>query len=153
MPKTRNGLTKKQKEFADYYLELGNGSEAAIRAGYSKRSSRTIATENLKKPAVIEYVNKKIAEKDALKVAKQDEILEFLTKVMRGEVQEDAPLLNEFGSQDLVPKGMSAKDRVKAAELLGKRYMLWIEKQQIEANVSATIVDDVDDLEDDIDDN
>lgn len=143
-------LTVKQKKFADYYIELGNATEAAKRAGYSERTARYIGSENLGKPAIKEYIAEVMAVKDAERIADQDEILAFLTGVMRGDVTEQIPLLDGDGYQKLAElDAAQPKDRIKAAELLGKRYALWTEKHQIEGDVGVVIVDDIG--EDDLD--
>ena len=140
-------LTIKQKRFADYYIELGNATEAAIRAGYSKRTAKVIASDNLKKPIIKDYIAGIMAQKDAEQIAKQDEVLKFLTDVMRGNVVEKVPLGLGMGEQTLVKKDLDGKDRIKAAELLGKRYAMWTEKKDIDASVAVTIIDDLDDLD------
>ena len=78
-------LTPKQKAFADYYIELGNAAEAARRAGYSEKNANNIASENLAKPNISAYIQQRMAEQDAKRVATADEVLRFYTSVMRGE--------------------------------------------------------------------
>lgn len=136
-------LTPKQKAFADYYIESSNATQSAIKAGYSKKTARAIGTENLAKPYIKAYIDERMAEKDAKRIASQDEVLEFLTKVLRGEVEEEIALGEGMGSQRLEMKELGGKDRLKAAELLGKRYSLWTEKQQVEM-ITPIFVDDVD---------
>ncbi|WP_061567241.1 terminase small subunit [Geobacillus stearothermophilus] len=134
-------LTPKQKAFADYYIELGNAEEAARKAGYSDATARGHAHRLLQNVAIRQYIDERIAEKDSKQIAKQDEILSFLTQVMRGEVTERIPIVGKdfFEVVDNTP---NIKDRVKAAELLGKRYALWTEKQQVEVT-TPVFVDDV----------
>jgi phage terminase small subunit len=142
-------LTVKQQRFADYYIELGNASAAALKAGYSKKSARTIAAENLEKPPIKEYIAQRMAEKDNERIASQDEILSFLTSVMRGLVREQIPLLDGDGYQKLASLDeTNPKDRIKAAELLGKRYAMWTDKQNIDGQVGVVIIDDTGDVED-----
>ncbi|KHF30152.1 Terminase small subunit [Anoxybacillus sp. BCO1] len=74
-------LTEKQKRFADYYIELGNAEEAAKRAGYSARGNTTKLLQNT---TIREYIQQRLAEKDKERIASQDEILAFLTKVLSG---------------------------------------------------------------------
>lgn len=136
-------LTEKQKRFADYYIETGNATEAAKRAGYKGKFAGQNADKLLKNTNIRAYLDQRIAEKDGERIAKQDEILEFLTNVMRGKVQEQFPLGLGMGEQTLVKKELDGKDRIKAAELLGKRYALWTDKQQIEGNVAVQIIDDI----------
>ncbi|MEK5167124.1 terminase small subunit [Paenibacillus sp. FSL R5-0527] len=140
-------LPEKQKRFADFYVELGDGTEAYIKAGYKVKSrevakvnaSRLLTNANVKK-----YIDALIAEKDGERIAKQDEVLEFLTDVMRGQIKEQFPLGLGMGEQTLVKKELDGKDRIKAAELLGKRYAMWTDKQHIDGSMAVQIVDDID---------
>lgn len=111
-------LAPKQKAFADYYIECGNASEAARRAGYSPKTAGSIGEENLKKPEINAYIQERMAQQDASRVASADEVLRFYSSVMRGQ-EKDA-----FG---LDP---SLADRLKAADSLMKRYAIGAEKQK-----------------------
>lgn len=140
-------LTEKQKRFADYYIEMGNATEAYLKAGYSVKSNdvaKANASRLLTNANVSEYVANLMESKDKERIASQDEILTYLTKVMRGETTEETLQGVGKGAQTISDIEVSAKDRIKAAELLGKRYKLWIEKQEIDANLGVTIVDDFD---------
>ncbi|AXH51931.1 terminase small subunit [Clostridium perfringens] len=126
-------LTPKQKAFADYYIELGNATEAARRAGYKKPNVQ--GSQNLEKLSIKSYIDERINALDETRIAKGEEVLEYLTKVMRGKEKD------QFGLD------ASLQDRTKAAELLGKRYRLFTDK--IEADVNQTVVfEGEDDLED-----
>lgn len=103
-------LTSKQKKFALEFLVSGNITGAAKKAGYSERSARQIGSLNLTKPNVVEYMNEILDKTKSEEVATTEEVLEFLTSVMRGNVAE------QFG---LDP---SITDRTKAAQLLMKRF-------------------------------
>ncbi|MDU3323782.1 terminase small subunit [Clostridium sp.] len=124
-------LTSKQKAFADYYIELGNATEAAIRAGYNKKTARQIGSMNLTKVDIKQYIEERLAKIEDARIAKGEEVLQYLTKVMRGEEKD------QFG---LDP---SLQDRTKAAELLGKRYRLFTEKVEVEGVQQVQIVDDI----------
>lgn len=141
-------LTEKQKRFADYYIELGNATEAARKAGYSSKTAKSIGQENLTKPDIKSYIKERLDEKDAERIASQDEILEFLTAVMRGEKTEQIPVGLGEGAQQLEDKDPYLKDRVKAAELLGKRHSMWTDKVDMVGNVGVRIVDDIGDGDD-----
>lgn len=119
-------LTPKQQAFCDYYLETGNATESAKRAGYSEKTAYAIGEQNLKKVDVVAYIKERMGTKETERVAAQDEVLEFLTAVLRGEITERIPVVlqREFKIIDKTP---SIKDRTKAAELLGKRYNLFKE--------------------------
>lgn len=136
-------LTEKQKRFADYYIESGNATEAAIRAGYSEKTARFIAAENLTKPNILAYVEETMSKKDNERIASQNEILEFLTSVMRGEVIERVPLLVGQGMQELVDNVPAVQVRKSAAELLGKRYMLWTDSIKHSGETGVRIVNDI----------
>lgn len=135
-------LTEKQKRFADYYIETGNGTEAAIRAGYSEKTAKEIASENLTKPNIKGYIHSRLKELDDKRIMQAEEVMQLLTSIARNEVHEDVVVFGEGGS-DIASKGMSAKDRLKALELIGKRYTLWTDKTQLEGHVGVKIVDDI----------
>ena len=143
-----NETDRKQKRFADYYIELGNATEAARKAGYSSKTAKSIGQENLTKPDIKSYIKERLDEKDAERIASQDEILEFLTAVMRGEKTEQIPVGLGEGAQQLEDKDPYLKDRVKAAELLGKRHSMWTDKVDMVGNVGVRIVDDIGDIDD-----
>ena len=164
-------LTVKQKRFADAYIELGNGTEAAIKAGYSVKTAKEIGSENLTKPnikryidqimaqkdkeaiamiwSMYRYIDQIMAQKDKEAIASQDEILAYLTDVMRGKKREQTLIGMGMGEQTITDIDVGSKDRIKAAELLGKRYGMWTDKLDVNGAVVVNIVDDVDDLEDD----
>lgn len=81
-------LTAKQQKFADYYIELGNAAEAARKAGYSKRTARSVGQENLTKPDIKNYIDARLKELASERVATQQEILEFLTRLVRRQEME-----------------------------------------------------------------
>jgi phage terminase small subunit len=144
MDNNPNSLTEKQKRFADYYIESGNGSEAAKKAGYKAKDLYQLSSENLRKPNIKRYIDQRIAEKDSKRIMKQDEILEILTSLARGEITEE--VIHVLGCGDFIQeiqvtdKHISHKDRIKALELLGKRYRLWDVKD--EENVTKVIIVD-----------
>ena len=82
-------LTPKQKAFADYYIETGNATESAIKAGYSKKTARVIGQENLTKPAIKNYIDEKMEQLADKRIAKAEEVLEYLTRVIRDEETEE----------------------------------------------------------------
>jgi phage terminase small subunit len=136
-------LTPRQQAFADYYIELGNAEQAAIKAGYSERYARGNAYKLVADSGIKKYIDARLAEKDKERIASQDEVLQFLTDVLRGEVQEQVPLGIGMGAQKLVMKEIGGKDRIKAAELLAKRYGLLKDNVNIDGNLGVTIVDDI----------
>lgn len=140
-------LTVKQKRFCDYYVELGNATEAAIKAGYSKKTARQIGTENLSKPYIKAYIDERLKILQDKRIAKQEEVLEYLTRAMRGEEKEEVVVIESKGDFEskarIIKKQLSGKDRNKAAELLGKRYTLFTDKVDLEGDMKIEIVDDI----------
>lgn len=135
-------LTNRQKAFADYYIELGNATEAARRAGYKGKNVNKIASENLAKLDIKQYIDERMALIESKRIAKAEEVLQYLTRVLRGEETEQVVVIESTGDfmseARLIDKELSAKDKLKAAELLGKRYRLFVDK--VEANVNQTVV-------------
>ena len=136
-------LTTKQQRFCDEYLVDLNATQAAIRAGYSKKTARQTATENLSKPYIREYIDKRLKEKEAELIADQDEVLKYLTSVLRGESQSTEIVVEGTGDgcseARTIEKSPSEKDRLKAAELLGKRYGLYTEKIETDVDMELNI--------------
>ena len=143
-------LTAKQQRFCDEYLIDLNATQAAIRAGYSKKTAKQIGQQNLTKLDLKEYIEKRMAEKEAALVADQDEVLKYLTSVLRGESQSTEIVVEGIGDgcseARTITKGPSEKDRLKAAELLGKRYALFRENVKLDA--VPVVITGGDDLED-----
>ena len=125
----KNGLTDKQKKFADEYLIDCNATQAAIRAGYSKKTAHVIGDENLKKPKIRTYLEERMAEKEKGLIATQDEVLRYLTSVLRGESEAEDLAVEGIGKgcskARNVRKAPSELDRLKAAEQLSKCYGLY----------------------------
>lgn len=136
-------MTAKQKRFCTEYLIDLNATQAAIRAGYSEKTARAIGQENLTKPDIKKYIGEKLKTIKTEKIADAQEVLIYLTSVMRGEQKEQVPLLVGEGVQELVQKDVSVKDRLKAAELIGKRYALFTEKMELQSETTVQIVDDI----------
>lgn len=135
-------LTVKQQAFADYYIELGNIERAAIKAGYSKSYARGNAHKLVANVSIKAYIDERMEELKSERVADQQEIMEFLTSVVRGEAVEPVPILSGEGQQKVVNLQPSIQTRRAAAVDLGKRYAMWTEKQQVE-NVTPVFVEDV----------
>lgn len=125
-------MTEKQKRFCDFYIETGNAKEAAIRAGYSEKTAKQIGQENLTKPDLRAYIDERLAELKNERTADAQEVLEYLTAVMRGEYKEATLIGVGEGAQAVVDNDVGAKDRLKAAELLGKRHALFTDKVDLQ---------------------
>lgn len=136
-------LTAKQRRFCDEYLIDLNATQAAIRAGYSEKNARNIASENLAKPNIKAYIDERMAEKESQLIATQDEVLKYLTSVLRGESQSTEIVVEGTGEgcseARTLKKEPSEKDRLRAAELLGKRYGLYTDKVDTDVDMALTV--------------
>lgn len=116
--------------FADEYIISLNATQSYLKA-YPEASYNTARTEGSKllaEPNIKKYINEQMEKKQDERIMKQDEILMLLTSIARGEQTEQTLQLCGDGCQELVDKDISAKDRIKALELLGKRYGTFAEK-------------------------
>lgn len=143
-------LTVKQRNFADEYMISGNATEAAIKAGYSKKSAYSIGNENLKKPEVIKYITQRTNKLKSNKIADQKEIFEYLSSIMRGEEKEKVIALD--GSIAEVP--IPVKTRLDAAKELLRRnpgdplIKAQTEKAIAEAKLATAQAEEVDKIVD-----
>lgn len=155
-------MTAKQRLFCDEYLIDLNATQAAIRAGYSEKTAGVIGLENLKKPIIKEFIEKRMAEKEAALIATQDEIMQYLTAVMRREKTESVVVTISKKTSTYVPdeKGIMRKQTVeeespmiveiparlsdanKAAELLGKAYVMFTDKVNTDVDMDLNITVD-----------
>lgn len=137
-------LTEKQKRFADYYIETGNATESARRAGYKGKNLNNVASENLAKVGVKRYIDEKLKVLENERTASAKEVLEFLTKSMRGELDEETVVVEGTGDGTsetrIIKKQIGLRERIKSAELLGKRYRLFTDKVEVEGVVPVMIV-------------
>lgn len=140
-------MSLKQQRFADEYIISGNATDAAVKAGYSSKYANTNASKLLQNTTIKSYIDERLAQLASDKIATQEEVLTYLTSVMRGETQEQTLCsIGELG-QEVIDIDVGAKDRIKAAELLGKRFRMWTEK--VETDVTQTVVIDVGGWDDD----
>ena len=77
-------LNDKQQRFCDEYLIDLNATQAAIRAGYSKKTAYSQGQRLLKHDEAKTYIEARMAEKEKELIADQDEVLKYLTSVLRG---------------------------------------------------------------------
>jgi phage terminase small subunit len=162
-------MTAKQQRFCDEYLIDLNATQAAIRAGYSEKSARVIANENLTKPYIKEYIEKRMAEKEAELIADQNEVMKYLSAVMRREHTESVVVTLQKKVEKWVKDEDTGKlkkqtvteespaivdiparlsDANKAAELLGKAYGIYTDKIDAEVDMDLNIVVDYGDESD-----
>lgn len=142
-----NTLTKKQKRFVEEYLIDLNATQAAIRAGYSPKTANEQASRLLANVSIKSYIESELEKLHSAKIADAEEVMKYLTSVMRGEHTEQVLKLAGDGFQTITDIDVSAKERLKAAELIGKRYSLFADKVGLEGAVPVVITGD-DRLED-----
>lgn len=112
-------LKPKELKFAEEWLKTTNATQSAIKAGYSARTAYSAGNRLLKKVDVKQYIDERLAEMQESSIADTNEVMQFLSSTMRGDIPD------QFGLDPAL------NDRLKAAELLGKRYKLFTDKQEI----------------------
>lgn len=137
-------LTVKQRRFVDAYIETGSAAEAARRAGYKSRNADVMGRENLRKPTVRKVLEARLKELEDAQIADAREVLIHLTSAMRGEIEEEIPVVEGCGKgvskARIIRKHISARDRLRAAEMLMKRHGLLlsdIEREEKQARTDA----------------
>ncbi|MDF2722116.1 MAG: Terminase small subunit [Paenibacillus sp.] len=158
-------LTDKQKRFADEFLIDLNATQAAIRAGYSVKSAEQQGSTLYRNPKVRAYIDERMAEHSRRTGVNQERIIRELARIafldptrlvnmgdatVRADASEDdtaaiasVKVKETSGDIDSIEREVRFADKIKALELLGKRFGLWIDKQQIDVNGAVQIVDDV----------
>ena len=135
----RNGLTPKQEAFIDAYIETGNASEAAKRAGYSEKTARAVGAENLTKPYIKAAIEARQVEIRSKRTADITEVMEFLTSALRGELTDDTVVVEGAGdgisNARIIETRISSRDRIKAAENLLKRFPGKLDKAEQKARI------------------
>ena len=140
-------MNTRQRKFCDEYLISGNATDAAIKAGYSPKTAKQTGSENLAKPDLKAYIETELEKLHSAKIADAEEVMKYLTAVMRGQHTEQVLKLVGDGIQTVTDIDVSAKERIKAAELIGKRYALFSDKMDLGGAVPVVIMGD-DQLED-----
>ncbi|NLY09378.1 MAG: terminase small subunit [Tissierellia bacterium] len=139
-------LTIKQKKFADEYIISGNAYQSAINAGYSETYAKGNVIKLLENVSVKSYISDRMKELEDKAIAKQDEVLKYLTAVLRGESKSAVVVVEGVGEgcsdARLIMKPPDEKERLKAAELLGKRYSLFTDKVDLTSDLTIIFEDD-----------
>lgn len=124
-----------QKRFVDSYLVSGNIKDAAIKAGYGEKNAKVVGCSLLKKPHIKKYLDEKMESLQKKEIATASEVLKYLTKVIRGEYKEEIARGQRIE--------ISTKDRIKACELLAKRYGLFKEQIDVTLTKPSDILADI----------
>lgn len=159
-------LTPKQQRFADEYLIDLNATQAAIRAGYSPKSAEQQGSRLLSNAKVRAYIDERMAEHSKRTGVNQERIIRELARIAFLDPtqlidMDTAELLSNAAEDDraaiasvkvktmsgeeseMVEREVRFADKIKALELLGKRFGMWIDKQQVDVQGAVQIVDDV----------
>ena len=133
-------MTPKQEKFCVEYLVDLNGTQAAIRAGYAPTRADATAYNLLRNTEIKKRIDELRKKEFKATIATAEEAEAFLARAMRGEIEEEVVVTEGIGEgcseARIVKKRISAKDRIKAAELIGKRNSLFTDKVDVDANVS-----------------
>ena len=143
-------MTDKQKKFVLEYMIDMNATQAAIRSGYSLRTAYSHGQRLLKNVEIQKAISEIREERQRESILTILDIEQFLSETIKGEHEEEVVATIGDGEgvshAEIVKKQVSMKDRLKAAELLGKRYGLFTDKQQV--TVQVPIFEGDDELED-----
>ncbi len=131
-------MNARQKRFCDEYLIDCNATQAAIRAGYSPKTAKVTGAKMLTNANLKAYIDEQLERIHNEKTADAQEVLEYLTAVMRGQHTEQTLQLIGDGVQKIADIDVSAKERLKAAELIGKRYGMF--KDNVNLGESRVII-------------
>lgn len=139
-------MTPRQEKFCVEYLVDLNATQAAIRAGYSKRTADRIANQNLRKLEIQSRIKKMRDEYYDKTIMSAKEVEYLLSKAGRGELKEEVVVVegvgDGFSESKIVKKHLSAKDRIKALELMGKRHHLFEDQNSKTGEEEVRIIDD-----------
>lgn len=128
-------LTLKQQRFVDEYIISGNATQAAIKAGYSEKTAAVTATENLRKPNIKAELDRRNAEIQSAKTMDMQEVMERLAAMGRGETTEETVT----NKGEVIETATRNSDKLKAMELIGKRFGAWTDKKEINGNLDIDI--------------
>lgn len=134
-----NTLTKRMRDFADAYLETGNVYQSAIQAGYSENYAKGNAKKLFENERVQAYMTEVLEKVQSSKVATVQEVMEYLTKGLRQELEEEVVIVEGCGDgiseAKVVKKKIGIKESNRCAELLAKRFGIFENKMSLELTV------------------
>lgn len=140
-------MTEKQRLFADEYLKDLNGTRA-YKTIYTTIKNDNVAAVRantlLKQKDISAYISKRLEEIHNENTADIQEVMEYLTSVLRGESASAVLMMSGNGMQKVTEKPPDEKERLKAAELLGKRFGMFKDNVDVTSNGKTVIVDDID---------
>ena len=141
-------MTEKQKKFADEYL-IDLNATRAYKAAYpnttTDESAAVCGSKLLRNPKVRTYLDEQLASLHNKRIAQVEDIMVYLSEVMFGNSEASVLAMCGDGYQEVIKKPPDEKERLKAAEMLGRRYGMWTDKLETTTNMAVKIVDDIDD--------
>lgn len=139
-------MTSRQERFCNEYLIDCNATQAAIRAGYSEKTARQIGQRLLTDVDIKAYIDKQMGALQDKTIASAEEVMKYLSSVIRGESKSSVLSMCGDGCQEVIEKTPDEKERLKAAELLGKRYGIYSDKINVTGAIPV-VIDGGEDLE------
>lgn len=140
-------MNERQKRFVVEYIKDYNATQAAIRAGYSEQTAYSQGNRLLKNVEIKKVIKELQDEIRKENIAEAIEVEEFLSLAMRGKIEEEVVVTENIGDGEsrarVFKKQLSAKERIRAAELLGKRYALFTEKVDMDVDVGTEKLDSI----------
>ncbi|WP_426353684.1 terminase small subunit [Exiguobacterium sp. R-39] len=136
-------LNARQKRFCDEYLISLNATDAAKKAGYKGNYVGQNADKLLKNTKIQSYLEERLAEKESALIANQDDILKLLTRIVMGEEQGTALVGVGQGAQEVEQVPPTNTEKIRAAEILGKYYKLFTDRQEIQLTGAVEFIDDI----------
>lgn len=134
-------INENQMAFVDEYIACGHAGQAYMTVYQPKNMNvaKRQASVALKKVNIKAYWDARMAEKNKKKIASGDEVLATLTKILRGETEEEVVFCSPDGSILKTSKKPAIKDRIKAGELIGKRYGMWVDRTKVDMKSTKPI--------------
>lgn len=139
-------MNYKQQKFAEEYIKTMNATQSAINAGYSAKTAYSNGQRLLKNAEVKKYIEDELEKMKSERIADAQEVLEYLTSVMRGTSESEVVVVEGCGDgyseARRISKNPDEKEKLKAADSLAK--ILGIAKEKVELSaVQVALVDDV----------
>lgn len=138
-------MTNRQKRFCDEYLVDLNGTRAYKTAYPSVKSDKAAgacAARLLGNASIREYIDGQLEQLHNVRTADVAEVMEYLTSVLRGESSASVVVVEGVGdgrsSAKVVQKPPDEKERLKAAELLGKRFGMF--KDNLSVDIEPVVI-------------
>ena len=136
-------LTAKQRRFCEEYIIDCNATQAAIRAGYKEKYAHTNANKLLQNTTLKQYIDELLEKIRNNNIADATEVMEYLTSVVMGKTSSEIVVVEGVGEGCSIARNMQKapdeKERLKAAELLGKRYGLFTDKLEVDGVAKVVI--------------